>query len=51
MVEVLDACPALRNQNPSGGFVPRPGDRPLTRFERRGQRLGHGTWDLLYLRR
>ena len=51
MLEVLDACPALHNQSQSGDFVPRPKDRPLTRFEQRGQRLGHGTWDLVYLRR
>jgi len=29
-------------------FIPRPDDRPLTRFEQRGQRLGHGTWDMLF---
>ena len=51
MLEVLDACPALHNQSQSGDFVPRPKDRPLTRFEQRGQRLWHGTWDLVYLRR
>ena len=29
-----------------GQYVERPASRPLTRFERRGQRLGHGVWDL-----
>jgi len=33
------------------GFAPRPGWRPLTKFEARGVRLGHGVWDLLFLRR
>jgi len=33
------------------GYAPRPDSRPLTRFEQRGQRLGHGVWDLLYRRR
>jgi len=33
------------------GFVARPTHRPLTRFERRGHRLGHGVWDLAYRRR
>jgi tRNA (guanine-N7-)-methyltransferase len=33
------------------GFVARPEHRPLTRFERRGHRLGHGVWDLAYKRR
>jgi len=51
MLEVLDACPALHNQGGPDGFVPRPQDRPQTRFEQRGQRLGHATWDLVYLRR
>ncbi|CAK0780003.1 tRNA (guanine-N7-)-methyltransferase [Gammaproteobacteria bacterium] len=32
----------------SDGFVARCPDRPLTRFEQRGQRLGHGVWDLAY---
>ena len=31
-------------------YVPRPEFRPATRFERRGERLGHGVWDLAYLR-
>lgn len=34
-----------------GEFVPRPDERPLTRFEQRGQRLGHGVWDLIFRRR
>jgi tRNA (guanine-N7-)-methyltransferase len=33
------------------GFVARPEHRPLTRFERRGHRLGHGVWDLAFRRR
>jgi tRNA (guanine-N7-)-methyltransferase len=35
----------------ASGFVARPEHRPLTRFERRGHRLGHGVWDLAYKRR
>ncbi len=50
MLAVLDAEPLLSNQAGRGRFSPRPPDRPLTRFERRGQRLGHGTRDLLYRR-
>ena len=34
-----------------GNFAPRPAGRPLTKFEQRGQRLGHGVWDLLFERR
>ncbi|MEZ5583406.1 MAG: tRNA (guanosine(46)-N7)-methyltransferase TrmB [Candidatus Competibacteraceae bacterium] len=50
MLTVLDACEALHN-TVSGGFAPRPVERPLTKFERRGQLLGHEVWDLLFRRR
>ncbi len=50
MREVLDASPQFRNCGGETGFVERPQLRPLTRFERRGQRLGHGVWDLEYER-
>lgn len=49
MLEVLAAEPAL--QNTSEGFAPRPDYRPLTKFENRGLRLGHGVWDLVFRRR
>lgn len=49
MVEVLEADPDLRNQaGEQGPWSPRPDYRPFTRFERRGERLGHGVWDLFY---
>ena len=47
---VLAAEPSLHNQQADKGFSPRPDSRPLTKFEQRGQRLGHGVWDLLYSR-
>ena len=50
MLEVMEAAPGWRNRAGSGNFSPRPDTRPLTRFEARGQRLGHGVWDLLYER-
>lgn len=51
MRTVLDAERALRNlANDPSGYVPRPAWRALTRFERRGHRLGHGVWDLAYER-
>jgi tRNA (guanine-N7-)-methyltransferase len=50
MLEVGTACPALRNESADGGFVPRPESRPVTRFEQRGQRLGHDVWDLAFRR-
>ena len=34
----------------AGEFSPRPEHRPLTKFERRGERLGHGVWDLVFQR-
>jgi tRNA (guanine-N7-)-methyltransferase len=50
MLRVASACPLIVNESPSGDFVRRPDSRPVTRFERRGQRLGHGTWDLSFRR-
>jgi tRNA (guanine-N7-)-methyltransferase len=50
MLEVLNACELLVNCAPDQAFAPRPAIRPPTRFERRGQRLGHGVWDLEYRR-
>jgi tRNA (guanine-N7-)-methyltransferase len=51
MLETLNACAALENLAADGGFVPRPGERKPTRFERRGERLGHEVWDLAYRKR
>ena len=51
MLAVSGASPAFRNCAGAGRYSPRPDYRPVTRFEQRGQRLGHGTWDLVYLRR
>jgi len=50
MLEVASACESLRNASPDSGYAPRPDSRPVTRFERRGQRLGHGVWDLAFSR-
>jgi tRNA (guanine-N7-)-methyltransferase len=47
-LEVLEATPRLRNT--ADGFAPRPETRPQTKFERRGLKLGHGVWDLLFER-
>jgi tRNA (guanine-N7-)-methyltransferase len=49
MLAVLSAEPALANS--AEAYAPRPADRPLTKFEQRGQRLGHGVWDLVFVRR
>lgn len=50
MRDVLDPAPGLQNVAGEKGFVERPDERPLTKFEHRGQRLGHGVWDLIYRR-
>jgi tRNA (guanine-N7-)-methyltransferase len=50
MMEVLSATDALENLAGDGQFSPRPESRPETKFERRGQRLGHGVWDLLFIK-
>jgi tRNA (guanine-N7-)-methyltransferase len=51
MREVLDASAAFGNAAGAAGYVPRPAERPVTKFERRGTRLGHEARDLEYLRR
>ncbi|MCU7935178.1 MAG: tRNA (guanosine(46)-N7)-methyltransferase TrmB [Candidatus Thiodiazotropha sp. (ex Dulcina madagascariensis)] len=51
MMAVLSGHPGFINQAGSGKFSPRPETRPLTKFEQRGERLGHGVWDLLFERK
>ena len=55
MLQVLGREPLLHNRNAAihpelGGYAPRPHYRPLTKFEQRGLRLGHGVWDLVFHR-
>ncbi|OOF07021.1 MULTISPECIES: tRNA (guanosine(46)-N7)-methyltransferase TrmB [Salinivibrio] len=50
MIEVMEAAPHYQNTAKEGYYVPRPEERPLTKFEQRGQRLGHGVWDIKYTR-
>ena len=49
VLEVLEATVGLVNDAPSG-FSARPAWRPETRFERRGLKLGHGVWDIVFRR-
>jgi tRNA (guanine-N7-)-methyltransferase len=49
ILELLSAEPRLANT--ANGFASRPEDRPLTKFERRGLKLGHGVWDIVFRRR
>ncbi len=46
MLQVLSAEPRLRNT--AADYAPRPPFRPTTKFETRGERLGHGVWDLVF---
>lgn len=48
MVEVMQASSGFVNLAPEPPYSPRPDERPLTKFENRGMKLGHGVWDLLY---
>ena len=53
ILEVLSAEPLLQNSVDStlhGGYAPKPDYRPLTKFENRGIKLGHGVWDLVFKR-
>lgn len=45
MLEVMSSLEGYRNQSASNDYVPRPESRPVTKFEQRGHRLGHGVWD------
>ena len=50
MMSVLSAEPLLVNTAGAGQFAPQPDYRPLTKFENRGLKLGHGVWDLVFRR-
>ncbi len=50
MLEVLNVAPGLQNLSEDQTWVARPEERPVTKFERRGERLGHGVWDLKFTR-
>ncbi|MCP3660918.1 MAG: tRNA (guanosine(46)-N7)-methyltransferase TrmB [Gammaproteobacteria bacterium] len=51
MLQVLEASGPFENTAGTGNFTPRPAERPLTKFEQRGERLGHGVWDLIFKRK
>ena len=50
MLAVLSSTKGFENTAGEGNYSPRPESRPLTKFEQRGQRLGHGVWDLVFMR-
>ena len=51
MVEMFSQTAAWHNTSENGDFVPRPARRPITKFETRGERLGHEVFDLVYERK
>lgn len=50
MLDDMNSAPGYKNLSETNDYVPRPDSRPLTKFENRGQRLGHGVWDIQFLR-
>lgn len=50
MLEVMGLFQGFNNCAGEGQFHPRPDYRPITKFEQRGQELGHGVWDLIFKR-
>lgn len=50
MLEVMTSVEGYQNLSETQDYVPRPETRPVTKFEKRGHRLGHGVWDLMFKR-
>ena len=48
MLRTLNSSDLFNNLSNDDTFVPKPEERPTTKFEKRGHRLGHGVWDLLF---
>lgn len=48
MADIMNSAVDFSNTTSDGDFIARPDYRPLTKFEQRGKRLGHGVWDLIY---
>ncbi len=50
MMEVMESAEGFRNVSGANQYAEHPEYRPFTKFEKRGQNLGHGVWDLLFER-
>ncbi|MGX5172673.1 tRNA (guanosine(46)-N7)-methyltransferase TrmB [Aliikangiella sp. IMCC44653] len=48
MLAVMQQESGWENLSDTGDYVPKPEDRPVTKFQARGERLGHGVWDLMF---
>ena len=44
----MQAESGWQNLSENNDYVPKPDDRPVTKFQARGERLGHGVWDLMF---
>jgi tRNA (guanine-N7-)-methyltransferase len=50
MLDILNSNSHLKNTSKTNDYVPRPEQRPETKFEKRGLNLGHGVWDLIFIK-
>ncbi|HCV74619.1 MAG TPA: tRNA (guanine-N7)-methyltransferase, partial [Gammaproteobacteria bacterium] len=50
MMVTLENHPHFKNTLGAHKYSLRPEHRPITKFERRGERLGHGVWDLIFFK-
>ncbi|GAB56030.1 tRNA (guanine-N7-)-methyltransferase [Glaciecola punicea ACAM 611] len=50
MLEVMQIAHGFENKSSSQDYLARPDYRPITKFEVRGQKLGHGVWDIIFTR-
>ncbi len=50
MMEIMEQAAGFNNKAGANNYSPQPETRPVTKFQRRGEKLGHGVWDLIYLR-
>lgn len=48
MLQDMQQETGWKNLSVDNGYVPKPDCRPVTKFQRRGERLGHGVWDLMF---
>jgi tRNA (guanine-N7-)-methyltransferase len=48
VLKTMKKAPGFKNCASDDEYMPRPEYRPTTKFERRGERLGHGVWDILF---
>jgi len=50
MMKIMSAMSEYKNSSGQNNYTPRPDYRPLTKFEQRGKNLGHGVWDLIFIK-